>query len=162
LHSKGIIHGDLKPANILLDQAYTAKLCDFGMSSGGSSKVFFSGGGTPGYMAPEILVGGATDTERSSKLDIWALGCTLWAMVEIKEPFEDLLELGPSIFWIAEFVTSGKRLSLESLDWPPVLRAMVLACWDSNAELRPDVFSMRQQLHQILLLPPGDQLTLAS
>jgi serine/threonine protein kinase len=83
IHSKGIVHGDLKLENIYVNSDDQIKIGDFG----DSNKVGDMGlGGTPVYMAPEIL------TDRYSHKynytsDIWSLGVILYIMLFNSEPF---------------------------------------------------------------------------
>jgi serine/threonine protein kinase len=58
-HGRGVVHGDITPANILIDQSGTPMLVDFGLAV---SSGHLSLGGTPGYMAPEAAAGQPVDT----------------------------------------------------------------------------------------------------
>ena len=77
LNREGLVHGDIKPANIVLDRDGNAKLVDFGLS--GMTRLDDRGAlvGTPNYIAPELLRGVA-DTHRS---DIYSLGATLYQLL---------------------------------------------------------------------------------
>merc|ERR1712216_727653 len=146
-HSKGIIHGDLKPANILLDANGRCKLCDFGLSRVSlveNHMQSFAGCGTLGYMAPELLHGDA-DRSISSKIDVYAFGSLCWGMVELKEPFGSD---NPSMFWIAQFVTSGKRLPITEPCCPPALHLIIDSCWDNAPIQRPDVGNVVESLNK--------------
>ncbi|KAL0399844.1 UNVERIFIED_CONTAM: Mitogen-activated protein kinase kinase kinase [Sesamum radiatum] len=69
LHSRGIVHCDIKGSNILLSQE-DVKIADFGCAKAADEA---SIGGTPMFMAPEVARG----EEQSFAADIWALGCTI-------------------------------------------------------------------------------------
>jgi uncharacterized RDD family membrane protein YckC len=71
-----IIHGDIKPANLLMQDDNTIKLSDFGMARRESKVADSIHGGTPNYLAPELISGGET----SIQSDIYALGVTLYEM----------------------------------------------------------------------------------
>lgn len=81
VHDAGIVHGDVKPGNLLLTEDGVAKLTDFGVSRAswdttttGSNSV----AGTPGYFAPEVARG----HEPTPASDVFSLGATLYAAVE--------------------------------------------------------------------------------
>ncbi|WP_019925842.1 serine/threonine-protein kinase [Nocardia sp. BMG111209] len=85
-HDAGIVHRDVKPANVLVTDNGTAKITDFGISRAVGDVTVTSTGflaGTPAYLAPEIARG--EDSSPSS--DVFALGSTLYAAVEGAPPF---------------------------------------------------------------------------
>jgi len=87
-HELGIIHQDIKPANILLTQQRRAKVADFGISRFANTDVtsVSSSMGTPNYMAPEQCRGGPVD----HRADLFAAGATLFEMVAGQRAFGGL------------------------------------------------------------------------
>ena len=84
-HSAGIIHGDVKPANILVTEEGKVKLGDFGIARY-STQVSGSGTlkGTPAYLSPEQIHG----LEQNARSDLFSLGVVLYEMVTGKRPFD--------------------------------------------------------------------------
>ncbi len=87
-HEQGVIHRDVKPANVLMDRGEWALLTDFGLAKivGGSQHLTASGVGvgTPAYMAPEQGQGRPVD----ARADIYSLGIVLYEMLTGRVPYE--------------------------------------------------------------------------
>lgn len=86
-HREGVVHRDVKPANVMFDPAtQRVKLTDFGLARGVDAQATRSGVllGSPAYMAPELLAGARAD----ARSDLYALGVLLFELLTGRLPFE--------------------------------------------------------------------------
>jgi eukaryotic-like serine/threonine-protein kinase len=86
-HAAGVLHRDVKPANILVAPGGRVVLTDFGIARAAGSPTLTTTGalvGSPSYIAPERARGG----QSGSAGDLWGLGASLYAAVEGQPPFE--------------------------------------------------------------------------
>lgn len=141
-HTRGIIHGDLKPGNIFITQDGTVKIVDFGLARIAPATIVGSDSqaptatisssdtlaGTVQYMSPEQTRGVQGDT----RSDLFAFGCTLYAMLTGEPPFK-----GGSI---AETMAAILRDPVPELgadrDIPPSLEEVIHACLRKDPEDR--------------------------
>eukprot|EP00887_Chlorella_sp_A99_P003741 scaffold7.g3741.t1 len=150
IHEYNVVHGDLKPGNVLLKthrvdrRGYIAKVSDFGLSrlmiphqthiSVGSTM------GTTAYTAPEVFISNAA--KKTS--DVYAFGIMMWEMLYCKEPYADLME-GQIM---AGVVTGTLRPEWEA-DAPPAYRALAELCWHQQPEQRPSFKAIVSELVRI-------------
>ncbi len=86
-HSQGVVHRDVKPSNVLVDQRGNCMLTDFGIAKivEGTAAFTRTGGmiGTPAYMSPEQILGETVD----GRADVYSLGIVLYEMAAGRPPF---------------------------------------------------------------------------
>ncbi len=149
-HEAGVLHRDMKPANVMVDGRGRAKITDFGLAQVAeelaSQDVF---AGTPAYMAPEQITSG----EVSVRTDVYALGLVLYEMFTGERAFEDE---DPR-----ELVARGRQgevsrpsSHVEGLDG--VVEAVILRCLEQEPSKRP-----ASALEVSAALPGGDPLAAA-
>ncbi|RWS09372.1 serine/threonine-protein kinase STK11-like protein [Dinothrombium tinctorium] len=104
LHSKGIVHKDIKPGNLLIDNAGVVKISDFGVSElldqFCRSDICHTSQGSPAFQPPEIASG--CESFSGFKVDVWSSGVTLFNITTGKYPFE-----GDTIFKLFENIAKG-------------------------------------------------------
>mmetsp|Transcript_60307 Transcript_60307/g.111866 ORF Transcript_60307/g.111866 Transcript_60307/m.111866 type:complete len:297 (-) Transcript_60307:52-942(-) len=120
VHSHGIVHCDLKPANLQCDEAGTIKLAGFGQARWATDvdRPVDAGPvqqGTPQYMAPELFQDCAAYSAAS---DLWALGCVLHEMLAGRSPFH-----GPSMQELQQAVVEDRAPPMPNA--PAELQALV-------------------------------------
>ncbi|KAF1394464.1 hypothetical protein PFLUV_G00000570 [Perca fluviatilis] len=153
LHSlpRPVLHQDLKPQNVLLDDALNAKLTDFGLARISCSvtqvpKDDESLGGTIIYMPPEALK--STSYKPTRSFDIYSYGILLWSIVTGKQPYENAQ---PYIVTIR--VPLGDRPPLDDIKGDAAglteLTGLMKRCWDHEPERRPKALDCTTETEQL-------------
>ncbi|MBQ9074082.1 MAG: serine/threonine protein kinase, partial [Muribaculaceae bacterium] len=138
LHAHNIIHQDIKPDNILLDDDCNFLVTDFGISVGISDDVSGSYSGTRAYMAPERF-GENKDAVKAN--DIWALGATAYEMITGDVPFGDNGGL---------VQTQGEALPELPATLQPELRDLIARCLNEDPWERPSAEDIRRKTARYL------------
>ncbi|ELW48023.1 Serine/threonine-protein kinase 10 [Tupaia chinensis] len=136
LHSKRIIHRDLKAGNVLMTLEGDIRLADFGVSAKNLKTLQKRDSfiGTPYWMAPEVVMCETMkDTPYDYKADIWSLGITLIEMAQIEPPHH---ELNPMRV-LLKIAKSDPPTLLTPSKWSVEFRDFLKTALDKNPETRP-------------------------
>lgn len=129
LHSRSIIHRDLKSPNILISYNDVLKISDFGTSrqwSERSTKMSFAG--TVAWMAPEVI----RNEPCSEKVDIWSYGVVMWELLNCETPYKDVDS--NAIIW----GVGNNSLHLPvPASCPDGFRLLMRQCWSPKPRNRP-------------------------
>jgi len=130
-HRHGVIHRDLKPHNVIVDEEGRAKVTDFGIARAGASDMTQTGSimGTAQYLSPEQAQGHAV-TARS---DLYAVGIILYELLTGDVPFEAESEVTIAVKQINEAPIAPSKLNPEVT---PELEAVVLAALQKDPAAR--------------------------
>ncbi|GAV29947.1 hypothetical protein PMKS-003453 [Pichia membranifaciens] len=132
IHENGVIHRDIKAANILISKDGKVKLCDFGVAAQLTSTALkrTTMAGTPYWMAPEVITEGAT---YNFKADIWSTGITIYEMATGNPPYSDKDALRAM-----QFITQHEPPRLEGRQYGPLLKEIIAICLEEKQDLRPN------------------------
>jgi serine/threonine protein kinase len=149
-HRAGIIHGDVKPANILVTEDGNVKLGDFGIARfatqvSGSGRMM----GTPAYLSPEQIHGEPQNT----RSDLFSLGIVLYQMVTGAPPFE-----GSSVSAVCARILSADPVppTQRNPALPAGIDHVILRCLaKSPADRYPSAEALAASLYPFARLAPG-------
>ncbi|KAF9968458.1 hypothetical protein BGZ70_003593 [Mortierella alpina] len=126
LHDQGVIHRDIKGANILATKDGLVKLADFGVATLSTDVGDMSVAGTPYWMAPEIIeLSGATTAS-----DIWSVGCTVIELLDGEPPYHTLPPMGA----LYRIVQDDHPPIPESVS--AIVRDFLMQCFQKDCNLR--------------------------
>ncbi|GEM_PF-1653654 len=159
-HGRGVIHRDIKPVNVLIDEHGRPLLADFGLARVLRESLDYTevegGAGTPNYMAPEQALGGAVDR----RVDIYALGIVAYELITGHTPYA-----GPTPYLIIQRHLNAPPPSIRAAlpDAPEKLDAAVRRATSKRPDDRYDsavafLADLRQAAAEAPQMPVGAAL----
>ena len=155
-HRNGVVHRDITPSNVMIDDNGAVMLMDFGLARLDEQRSRTSTGvvGTPGYVAPE-LYGGARADARS---DLYALGAVLYLAATGRQPFAAPTPLGALQQQLEESFPPLSEHSALS----PGLAATIEACLSKDPDARPQAAAEVQEAFETGTAPRMPQVSTPS
>lgn len=147
----GLLHGDIKPENILFDDKMHAKLVDFGLAAMNASTTVGEVWGTPFYIAPEKV----TDRKANLKCDIYSLGASLYHALAKRPPFD-----GTDGTSVIKAAIEGTAEPLSSIrpDLPSDVEAIIARMMEKDVVRRyPNYKSIIADIKRYLATVPREQ-----
>lgn len=131
VHKLGVIHRDLKSANVLITNEGNVQLCDFGVAAQLTSNSVkrTTMAGTPYWMAPEVIREG---DHYNVKADIWSLGITIYEIATGNPPYCD-----KDAMWAMQMISKLTPPRLEGRAYSPALKECIALCLDESPDERP-------------------------
>lgn len=141
LHKINIVHRDLKSHNLLVDQHFVIRICDFGLSRlFEESQSTMTACGTPCWTAPEVL----RNEHYTPKADVYSFAVVLWECLAREDPFAGM----PPFHVVFAVGTKGARPDV--LFDPSPLSQLMVRCWAEAPEERPSFLDIVHDLNAML------------
>jgi serine/threonine protein kinase len=141
VHAQGILHCDVKPGNVLVDERHEAHLTDFGIAADTGSRMVGTLFGAPAYIAPERVRG----LPMGPPSDLWSLGATLYTAVEGHAP----LDRGDALATVTAIVRERPAPPLHAGGLRPVLDGLLA----EDPALRPTATEVDRMLRRVAADP---------
>ncbi|XP_021629071.1 rust resistance kinase Lr10 isoform X2 [Manihot esculenta] len=154
-----ILHFDIKPHNILLDESFTPKISDFGLSklygTNESIKTLTAARGTIGYMAPELFYRNIGRV--SQKADVYSFGMLLLEMAGKRKNLNTLLENSSETYfplWVYDEASSGNVVEInDAIEEPNKIAKMMVVVGLWCIQMKP---SDRPPMNKVIEMLEGD------
>ena len=153
LHSKQILHRDIKSLNIFLSNDDSIRIGDLGVAKLLSNTAGFAQTqvGSPYYLSPELC----EEKPYNTKSDVWALGCVLYEMCALKHPFH-----APNQAALILKIVKGTYQPL-SLEFSENLKEVIELCLEKDYKKRPSI-TMLLQRNEIINMASSFNLLIPS
>ena len=145
VHKNQIIHGDIKPSNVMIDKYKNAILMDFGSGIDLQQNLELLTSSTPLIMAPELFSGNA----KTKSSDIYALG-VLFYYLSTKGQFPHQAR---SIDELKTIVNSNTAINFSKINGTKLWKNLVVKMLQIDANKRPDINEVKKQISKIILAP---------
>ena len=151
-HKHGIVHRDIKPHNVLIDQDGRVRVTDFGIARAGTSDMTETGSimGTAQYLSPEQAQGRAVD----ARSDLYSIGIVLYELLTGQVPFDAESPVTVALMQVNEPPPPPRELNPAI---PPAIEAVVLRAMEKDPDRRfqsADEFIAALETRQEILPPP--------
>ena len=145
IHSKNVIHRDLKSHNLLINAEWETKVADFGISTINPTMTRqMTCVGTPIYMAPEVL----RQEKYSARADVYSFGIVLCELFTNRPPYSSPPFDTMNVAVLTHHITTmHARPSLDGLH--PTLQALISECLASNPHARPTFVEVTTRLKRL-------------